>query len=303
MKQHKKLCKLLNVGNGDMQVRSRTHTRSSIDLQERLEGNERMFSEDMKRFFNLFEESTFEGSRAAARKMKKIAKRQTKDSQKYMLIDSLIFLIRCDSEMLSWPNSPLLILLQFVDPNVLSGDEDEALQEEEMRYTPLHQLADLADCSDYLTHKNQLILAKQLIERGANVNAVTIPHGGTPLHQACSSCNVTNLDFVELLLEEGADPNAQDSTGLTPFMYTDPGAPGAVKFLLNWPSTDVNITTGSGASFLADVQKAIAAYSGKVARPRNPDRVQHQFLFQQWSEIEEMLVVKGAHDTGITAIL
>jgi ankyrin repeat protein len=49
---------------------------------------------------------------------------------------------------------------------------------------------------------NQLILAKQLVEHGANVNAVET-HGKTPLHRACYSGNVTNLDFVEYLLEEG----------------------------------------------------------------------------------------------------
>ena len=46
--------------------------------------------------------------------------------------------------------------------------------------------------------------------------------------------NVTNLDFVELLLETGADPNAQDHLGLTPLMCTIEVAPGAAKFLLNW---------------------------------------------------------------------
>jgi hypothetical protein len=284
-----------------MQIRGDCHTRSSIDLKERFEGSEQMFNEDMKRFFNLFEESTFEGSRAAARKMKKIAKRQTKIDQKFMLIHSLLFLVRSDSEMLSWPNSPLLVLLQFVDPNVLSGDEHEPREEGEMRYTPLHQLADLADYSDYLTHKNQLILAKQLIERGANVNAVAIPEGGTPLHQACYGDNVTNLDFIDLLLENGSD-NAQDYLGLTPLMYTTPNAPSVAKFLLSWPTTDINITTRSGASFLGAVQEAIAAYSDKVARPRNPDRVQHQFLLRQWIEIEEMLVERLAADTGIASL-
>jgi hypothetical protein len=90
---------------------------------------------------------------------------------------------------------------------------------------------------------------------------------------------------------------------VTPLMDTTPNAPGAAKFLLNWPSTDVNITTRSGGCFLARVQDAITANSEKVARPRNPDRVQHQFLLRQWSEIEEMLVERAAHDTMVTTIL
>jgi hypothetical protein len=47
-----------------------------------------------------------------------------------MLFHSLYLLIHPDSEKLLWPTSPLLVLLQFVDPNVLPGnDEREALQE------------------------------------------------------------------------------------------------------------------------------------------------------------------------------
>jgi hypothetical protein len=257
-------------------------------LKEEFERQESNLTEDMKRFFKLFEESTFEGSR------ERRAAAQTKRNQKFLLIHSLYLLLRCSkSEMLSWPNSPLLVMLQFVDPNVLSGDE-------ETRVTPLHYLADLADPCDYSIHEKQLILAKQLIEHGANVKAVSIPEGETPLHKACYSGNVTNLDFVELLLEKGADPNAQDHRGMTPLMHTLRGAPGAAKFLLNLPTTDANITTRSGASFLAKVRETVEYFSERVGRPGNPGRVQVQFLFQQWREIEGMLVEKGAADTGIT---
>jgi hypothetical protein len=293
-KQHRQICKLLNVGHGDLQVLRYIHTSRSVSLKENFEeGKGSVLDGGMKRFFKLFEEATEDGSRAAAQKMKKFAKRLTKPNQKFIFIYSLNFLVRSDdSEMLSWPNSPLLVMLQFVDTNVLFGDET--------RVTPLHVLAELADPSDYSTHENQLILAKQLIEHGANVNAVWIPHGKTPLHEACHGGVVTNLDFVEHLLEEGADPNAQDLLGRTPLMCSHKFAPGAAKFLLNWPTTDANITTRSGASFLAKVRQAVEYFSDKVARSANPDRVQHQFLLQQWLEIEEMLLERGAVDTGIT---
>jgi hypothetical protein len=85
-------------------------------------------------------------------------------------------------------------------------------------------------------------------------------------------------------------------------MFTTPDAPGAAKFLLNWPTTDVNITTPSGESFLAVVQMVITDYTAEAVRPDNPDQVQDQFLLQQWHEIEGMLVERGAHDTGITAL-
>jgi hypothetical protein len=74
-KQQKKICKLLNVGHGDMQVRCEVHTSRSVQLNEEFERAERNLDKDDKRFFKLFQESTFEGSRAAAQKMKKYAKR------------------------------------------------------------------------------------------------------------------------------------------------------------------------------------------------------------------------------------
>jgi hypothetical protein len=88
---------------------------------------------------------------------------------------SLRFLVRSsNSEMLSWPNSPLLVMLQFVDPNVLYGAD-------KVRETSLHHLADLADFSNYSTHENQPILAKQL-RHGANVKALSSLLGDSPLH-------------------------------------------------------------------------------------------------------------------------
>jgi ankyrin repeat protein len=137
-------------------------------------------------------------------------------------------------------HSPVLVMLQVVDPNLLFGDGYEVLQEGESREAPLHDVSYLADPFDYSPHENQLILAKQLIEHGANVDTVSSPQGQTALHKACYSVSVTNLDFVELVLEEGADPNFQDNLGHTPLDYTIPYSPGAAKFLLNWPTTDAN---------------------------------------------------------------
>jgi hypothetical protein len=276
-----------------MQIRTDDHMSRFYGLQEAFKAGEGSYDEDDKRFFKLFQESTFERSQAAAQKMKKIAKRQTKHSQRFLLFHSLKVLARSKSEMLSWPNSPLLVMLEFVDPNVMFADD--------LASAPLNELADLATPSDYSTHVNQLILAKQLIAHGANVNAVSKPEGETPLHNACYDGVVTNLDFIELLLVEGVDPNCQDQTGTTALLFTTPNCPSAAKFLRNWPATDANITDPCGASFLAGVRKAIEHFAYMIARPSNPDRLQHQFLLQQWHEIEEMLVERDALDTGIPA--
>jgi hypothetical protein len=68
----------------------------------------------------------------------------------------------------------------------------------------------------------------------------------------------------------------------------------------NWPTTDVNIITRSGASFLALVRLNVKNCSDQIALPDVPDKMQQQFLLQQWCEIEEMLMRRGADDTGIT---
>jgi hypothetical protein len=207
-KHHKKICKLLNVGHASMQVWRALHTSRQIEIKDSFEGGRRSLCEDMKRSFKLFEDSTFEGSRTAALEMTKIAKRQIKPDQKLMLFRSLYLLIHSDNKKLRWPNSPLLVLLQFVDPNVLSADEHKPLPEGYVRQTPLQDLGELAAPNDYSTHENQLILAKQLIEHGANLNAVWSPQVERPLHKACAWDHVNNLDFIELLLDEGADPNS-----------------------------------------------------------------------------------------------
>jgi hypothetical protein len=283
-----------------MQVRTEEHTSEHSESEEQFIKGQDWLGESGKKFFKLFQESTFEGSQAAALKMKKMMEPCccmdnedcccNKDYQKFLLFYSLD--LRSDSEMLLWPNSPLLVLLQFVDPNVLCGNEDEDVSREgdEERETPLNHLASLAAPSDYSTHINQLILAKQLVEHGANVNAVSIPNGMTPLHWACNAGVVTNLDMIEFLLVEGADPNAQILSGKTPLMCTVELSPGAAKFLLNWPTTDASITMRSGPSFVAAVKKAVEVFSDKVAFPGNLDQVQHKFLLQQWRDIEEMLV-------------
>jgi hypothetical protein len=85
-------------------------------------------------------------------------------------------------------------------------------------------------------------------------------------------------------------------------MFTARFAVGAAKFLLNWPTTDANITSRSGASFLAWVRADVKYFSDQIARPGNADRIQHQFLLRQWREIEEMWVERGAVDTGIDTL-
>jgi hypothetical protein len=85
-------------------------------------------------------------------------------------------------------------------------------------------------------------------------------------------------------------------------MHTTPDAPGAAKLLPNLPGTEVNITNRYGESFLGRVRSTITAFSGQLTGPDNPNLIQHQFVIQQWRDIQEMLVERGAHNTEITPI-
>ncbi len=94
---------------------------------------------------------------------------------------------------------------------------------------------------------------------------------------------------------------------MTPLMWTTTDAPGAAKFPLNWPATDVNITTRSGVSCLAsaglNLYYFVDYFVDGVALPDNPSQVKDQLLLQQWCQIKEMLVERGANDTGIEQLL
>jgi hypothetical protein len=91
-----------------------------FERSERFAGDER--------FFKLFQESTKTKVGLRARKDEEVCQRQPLSTKKFLLFAVLYFLLRSDSEMLSWPNSPLLVLLQFVDPNALYGDDERGLR-------------------------------------------------------------------------------------------------------------------------------------------------------------------------------
>jgi hypothetical protein len=148
----------------------------------------------------------------------------------------------------------------------------------------------------HICYASQIFLAKQVVMYGVDVNAV-MPNGSTSLHAACCSTGVINLEYIEFLLQSGANPNAKDRSGRTPLTYTIDWAPGAAKVLIEWPATDVNIVTRSGISMLVYVRMAKLRFPGTSDNP-SPERprraAEDQLLLQQWLEVEEMLLERGA---------
>eukprot|EP00588_Corethron_pennatum_P023475 CAMPEP_0194340174 /NCGR_PEP_ID=MMETSP0171-20130528/85453_1 /TAXON_ID=218684 /ORGANISM="Corethron pennatum, Strain L29A3" /LENGTH=256 /DNA_ID=CAMNT_0039105019 /DNA_START=133 /DNA_END=903 /DNA_ORIENTATION=+ len=164
----------------------------------------------------------------------------------------------------------------------------------------LHKLAEGGNPLKERSLKNQVIIGRQLILAGCNVNARCGKNlkKMTVLHKACHSSTHTNLEFIKLLLDSGADPNARNSFGETPIMYTLDFSAGAAKFLLQYSNrTDPNIFTSVGSSFLACLRKSIKA---RKARTNPSDKQRDRYLVQQLVDLEAMLVERGAIDNGKT---
>jgi hypothetical protein len=296
-KTHKTICKRLNVGDAKQIVHANHQTHAEFIKQLAELNLSDCENPRVRRFFGLFSESQ-QGDTdhtVTVREMKKILRNESPQIQQVILLCSFSLLSQLTpSKMLELPTSPLKVVLQFVDASVLSSDDGGGA-------TPLHWLANMSDPSKEHTLENQCILAKQLIEAGANVNARAQHawHKGTPLHIACSSYNCTNLDFIQLLLDHGANPNARNSLGSTPLFYTMGYAPGAAKFLLTHSDkTDPDILPNDGRSFLAIVRSTIAVATSEARRPHNSNSEIVLFQVKQWEEVEKLLVERGALDCG-----
>ncbi|WP_417285083.1 ankyrin repeat domain-containing protein [Comamonas sp.] len=90
--------------------------------------------------------------------------------------------------------------------------------------------------------KGHLDLARQLIQRGADVNR----EGWTPLHYAASADTPQTLDIVKLLLEESAYIDAASPNGTTPLMLAAQYSSEAVVNLLLKEGADLTLRNQRG---------------------------------------------------------
>jgi hypothetical protein len=290
-KTHKSICKELNVGDAKQIVHANHQEKAEI-AKELAEYDLSDCGPGVQRFFGLFSETQGDTDHTdTVRKMQEILHKESRYNQQNILLCSLSILWQLPSEMLKLPTSPLKVALQCVGPNMDDG----------VGATALYYLAMVSDPSKEHTLGNQCILAKQLIKAGANVNAHAQHawNNRTPLLIACSSRNCTNLDFIQLLLDHGANPNAKDNDGATPLHSTVPGAPGAAKFLLTYSDkTDPDILPNDGRSFLALVRSSIEEWKSEARLPDNSNSEIVLFQAKQWEEVEKLLVERGAFDSG-----
>lgn len=104
-------------------------------------------------------------------------------------------------------------------------------------------------------YKGDLDVAKDLLEHGADVNAMDAQHW-TPLLNALGGYNDDKTDMAKLLIDNGADVNVKDKNGLTPLHYAamnsfDPGLPS----LLVSHGADINAKSDDGRTALSIAQK------------------------------------------------
>ena len=187
-----------------------------------------------------------------------------KNHREFLLFQSIGILLGLGSDIIVQPTSPIVVLLESgVDPNALShpwgGPPDEGSSR------PLHLLIDMTAPNMDLMER-QVIIAKQLIEAGADVNAVNAPGQGrnSPLHNACFSGECTNLELIKLFLDHGANPNLGNNVGQTPLMMTLRMSPSAAKLLLTYPyenspapAIDVNVRADDGSIYFGGLQDGI----------------------------------------------
>jgi hypothetical protein len=295
-KRHKKICKSLVVGRkGSMQLRHAEQTEYHEFTNDMCDTFRSTINEDaLEQFFKLFRESRGAGGRrTAADEMKQIARRLGDVEKKTWLVLSLDMLVRVDSARLKWLSSPLLVLLECMDPTTL------LLNYLTSRLASLTNPDAYPEADMHRFSGHQLILAEQIFEYGVALNDEIATQYETPLNIACNSDMVINLEFIYLLLQHGADPNARDYHGKTPLTQTIQWAPSAAKVLIEWPTTNVNIVNQSGSSMLALVREVISEIAVNVDNRDNPRRAQDAFRLEQWREVENMLVEKGASDTSI----
>jgi hypothetical protein len=302
-KTHKVICKELNVGDAKQIVHPDHLSQAEKVKEMATNALSDCKNPRVRRFFDLFFETQGDTDHTnTVRKMKKVIQNESPFTRQGILFRSLYVLSQLPSEMLKLSTSPLKVALQFVDASVMSYPGPN--MDDGSGSTPLHWLTELSDPGKELTLKNQCILAKQLIEAGANVNACAQRGQNkiTPLHGACSGANCTNLDYIQLLLDHGANPNAKNGDGETPLHWTMGNAPGAAKFLLTYSNkTDPDILMNDGRSFLAMVRTGLGkctAYIRLAAIDPLPEKEKHLFLVKQWKEVEKLLVERGALDSG-----
>jgi len=278
-KQHKKICKLLNVG-----AAAQVKLPGSIK-QTNLFG----MPDGLQQAWEVF--MSGDTSEKAVKQVNSLLSRIPLEYKGILLKEVSAFMMEAPASMLKLPTSPFLVLLSMddVDPDGILAD-----------CGMLHFLAVYASNDDLDSHIKQKIMAKQVIKAGANPNLMAAS-GETALSIACQSTAITSLHFIKVLLDHGADANLANNAGFTPLMGSVPFAMGAAKYLLTYPSVvpiEINKKAFNGSTFLGCLRNAIKELQHNLQFPSTAEELQikRDVLLPQLLEVEQLAVKKGAKD-------
>mmetsp|Transcript_27404 Transcript_27404/g.54989 ORF Transcript_27404/g.54989 Transcript_27404/m.54989 type:complete len:569 (-) Transcript_27404:2307-4013(-) len=306
-KLHKKLCASLNKGAAQ-QLHHDDHDEELISEQmhSMVLSSLSMFPRAAQEMYRLFKSTPKEEDdnylECRVLKMKKLALTLDQRTKEEFMHALVVLLHPTKTWLIEKPTSPLLILFQTgVNADALSTDKRTHLPDDSS-YTCLCQIAQLSSAKSDMYNKNQVILGRQFLEvGGANVNARA--NAGTsfnfPLYNACASRLPTNPEFIQLLLEHGADPNMQTSVGETPLMNCLNYSVGVGIQLLSFEQyhmpINVNLRRYDGHNVLSLVNGSISQISGgtfKDGQETTPEKM--EYLLKQLLEFKTLLEARGA---------
>ncbi|EJK71350.1 hypothetical protein THAOC_07224, partial [Thalassiosira oceanica] len=248
--QHKKICKLLNAGKGEQFVQPGADEWTEQQDIDALHHVTVMHKgpkpcADMYLLFKGASRGDAKRQVAArAKKMRDLARilisQNKMDTVHQVFYRTMLIMLRDEPWRVEQPYSPLLALLQSgLDLSHISLLGNSGASH-------LCSLAQESSATSTSRNRNQVTIGRQLLEiGGANPNIFC---GGIrqafPLYNACYSNQPTNLEFIELLLEHGADRN-MECQGSTAIMGAFDMSLDAIKLLItfehaNCPPIDIN---------------------------------------------------------------
>ena len=312
------ICKLLNAGKGEQFVQpgadewTEEHDISALNYVAVMHQYPKPSAEMYILFKGASRGDTNRQVAARAKKMRDLARvlisQNEFDKVHQIFFRTMQIMLRDEPWRVEQPYSPILALLQ-------SGMDLSMMEDSSENF--LYSLSQDSSATSTSVNRNQVTIGRQLLEvGGANPNLFCGRGQAFPLFDACYSNQPTNLAFIELLLEHGADRN-MDCQGMTAIMGAFDMSLDAIKLLItyehaNCPPVDINRPfPGFNATALDLARMNTAkftrfrdevAITGKAATncyktwtTVEPFNVQIEKL----KELEALLLSKGAVEGGV----
>jgi ankyrin repeat protein len=139
---------------------------------------------------------------------------------------------------------------------------------------------------------NQVVVARRLIAKNVEVNAKSW-FGNTPLHYAIKSEDVGE-DMIGLLIDKGANTNAENSEGQTPLDIAISKNRKEIIELLIAKGADISLHTASRVGALAKVTSLIEKEADINTKDTSGRTALHYAVENGHQDVVELLIASGA---------